>query len=899
MNISKWYSRLYFIVCMSIITPASIFGNDREQPAAITQNDTAVQATTGKEPVQPTEAIAPQDMPSEQELHTLYQEILEQPFNQVLAQVHLLDSLLEDLAFNIANNQAVPTKNRSLSISKIRSMRELLADLKNTQYVVLNEPLVNSFILIVHATTIQIKKALETCVDNLELPNLDDLLMHAQQERSFEEMQKELAYNDTLIKKLTKLADNLGLHWYNKVYRNFKHYILDPAKTVAPWALGTGIVAGAGFFLWYYSDMENPKWLRDIVKYPAVYASQEIINDPNNTGRNPVMKHLYDYVGACISAATQKLAESRVGLTTENPTEIASAVQQQLETSRDNAFNVLTNHPTGFLGRMEARLKGFMSGDYALGTFFLSTATLLGKDYLPDVGTWVATKAKNTDNFLMGGAYKYRSAGSYMYSSDITFDNIIGQEDAKEYGRQLCLYFKNPELFDRAKTTPSTGILLFGDTRTGKSYYISALFGEIKKTLGADGAALKMHKISFDAILECGINHIMEVARYEAPIILVIEEIDLLGLQRTNNAKRLGEFMVAMSSCLQENTLGKTVIVIGTTNKLENLEPALRTDGRFGKHLFFDYPTFKERKECIERELIKTACDPKQFDIDQLARDTAGCSFEKIKYFIKRTFLRAKLYNETVNQEALERSVDENIRGISANEVTLDAEQKELIATHLAGHAVASILLDPHQKVSKVTLKDVATKIEEQYVGMTLVHKDAKQEPMEHGKVFANYDHDMPGIESKQEKIKQCKITLAGHVAETLLLGSCGYGYHPDDKQQALAIAKSITCGNLDLTVLTDKMRDQFYDEAFALMNRCEKEVTQLLEEHRAELVATVEALIGKLTLSAKQLRALILGEQEPKKEHLDASRMLDELLKSQPALAEQFAAVAKATPAA
>ena len=183
--------------------------------------------------------------------------------------------------------------------------------------------------------------------------------------------------------------------------------------------------------------------------------------------------------------------------------------------------------------------------------------------------------------------------------------------------------------------------------------------------------------------------------------------------------------------------------------------------------------------------------------------------------------MRAKLYGEIVSQATLEQSIDENIRGISLGEVTLDNGQKQLVAAHLAGHVVASMLLDPHQKVSKVTLRDVANKIKEEFVDESLYRssRDNKQTALEHGKIFANHDHDMPGIESKDEKLKQCKIWLAGHVAETLLLGSCGYGYHADDKQIALNIAKSMTYGNIDLTTLPKKMRDQYFDAAFALLD--------------------------------------------------------------------------------
>ena len=146
---------------------------------------------------------------------------------------------------------------------------------------------------------------------------------------------------------------------------------------------------------------------------------------------------------------------------------------------------------------------------------------------------------------------KNRAVDNLSDKSEITFDSIIGQEDAKKYGHELCEYLKNPEFFDRTKVAPSTGILLFGDTRTGKSFYISALQGEIQKALGKD--SFKVLKVSFEEVIKVGIHDIMEYARTLAPMIVVIEEIDLLRLQRVGDTKLLAEFMTAMSSCLQDN----------------------------------------------------------------------------------------------------------------------------------------------------------------------------------------------------------------------------------------------------------------------------------------------------------------------------------------------------------
>lgn len=834
------------------MAPSSIFSK------AVTQQDNA--------PGKNIPADYP-DMPSQQDLHTLYQETLEPYFTRALAQIKILDCMLQDLAFNLANNSSIATKSRGQAVIKIRAMREMLSGLKETSFVLLNEQLINSFIYIIRTTINQLIVGLQRGIDSLEAVDLNNLQLPTKKELTIEDLEKELAQNDSLIKNLETLSNNIGLHWYNKVYRKFKHIVVEPAKAAALPAFITASLGASAICAWYYFGGENPKWLREKIGWPqdSDFAEQQ--------GQIKLVKKLNERVGNILHELDENFIDKNLLQKIENKYIVKEAT--------------IPTKPIGTFGLIEQKLYRLNQGRYAIGAALLSAGQVSAQYLFPRLGTAIANKIKAADNFLMGGAYKNRAVDDYTYKSDVTFDSIIGQEDAKQYGLELCQYLKDPELLDRTKIAPSTGILLFGDTRTGKSFYISALHGEIQKALGKEGAAFKVWKVSFQDLLKYGIQEIMDTARHDAPMIVVIEEIDLLGLQRVNNAERLASFMTAMSSCLQENTLDKAVIIIGTTNKLENLEPALRETGRFGKHIYFSYPKFNERKLFIERELVKTACNLKQFDIDKLARDTEGCSFEKLGLFIKRTFLRAKLYNETVSQATLEQSIDENIRGISVSGVTLDQEQKQLVAAHLAGHTVASILLDPHQKISKVTLRDVASKIEEELAVMSLLHKDdkeQKQAAIEHGKIFANHDHDMPGIETRQEKLKQCKICLAGHVAETLLLGSCGYGYHAHDKQVALNIAKTITCGDVDLTSLSDKIRDQYYDSTFELLNSCEQEVTKLLEDHRTELTAVMNALMDKLTIDAHELRRLICGEQSIV-EQLDANNLLSNLLKDQSGL--------------
>lgn len=806
----------------------------------------------------------------QQEIHSMVQNVYEGYYRHILDHMYKLSCILQDLAFNVSNNSGIATSNRSSIIKELRDSRELLTALQRMPVVVLDENIISSLINITHHIVSHLSDSLKKNLVGFKTPDMRKISLQGKNRIEPEQFEAEISKNENLIKQLEPMADKLGLHWYNKLYRLFKRTIVEPAKTAYAPALFATSVGTAAFFVWYYFGGENPKWLRDRVGWPAQQASTYITNDPDQFSEAQKQR-LVAVAEICVKKAMEQEMSSE---------DLAKFANMAI--SKQN----IVDHPVGWLGRLEHRLACINMGQFVIGSTLMGIGLTQASKLVGPVKEWAGKKLKTLDNFLLGGAYKNRQVDDFSWRTDITFDDVIGNEDAKQYGRELCQYLKNPESFDRSRIAPSTGILLFGETRTGKSHFILALQGEIQRTLGDEASKFKVWKIPFSDLIKYNIQDLMDAARAFAPCIVVIEEIDLLGLQRVTNAERLANFMTAMSSCLQENTLDKTVIIIGTTNKLENLEPALRQPGRFGKHIFFKYPSCDERKLFITRELSKTGCSLNDFDIDKLAAETEGCSFEKLGLFIKRTFLHAKLYGKLVTQESLEQSIDENVRGISRDQITMSMEQQKIVAAHLAGHTVANMLLEPQTVIAKVTLKDVANDIEETHAWMDIINKTkdgktAKQSALEHGKIFFARSCDIPDIESRDEKLKQCKIALAGHAAEKIMIGSCGYSYHGHDRQVALNIAKSIVLQGVDQTGLSDAMKDKQLDSACQLVDACEQEVTKLLEEHCKELTAVMDGLIAQenKTLDAHALNVLVFGFDKFAPKPLDATSLLDTLL--------------------
>ena len=336
--------------------------------------------------------------------------------------------MLQDLAFNLANNSSIATKSRAQAIGKIRTMRELLSSLKDTRFVVLNEQLVNSFIFIIRTTISHLTTGLQRGIDSLEAIDLNKIQLPTKTDISIEDFEKDLAQNDSLITTLEKLSSNVGLHWYNKAYRKFKHAVVAPAKAMALPAICTGAIATSAFFAWYYSDMENPKWLRDRVGWPAVISSEHIVNDPSLENLS-VQRHLAEMAAHVLSYA-EKDGFSR----------------EDIEKDLKKLLHLQAPKPVGWLGRMEARIHGLTTGRFVLGTMFMSGGLLTARAILPAISNWASKKIKSVDNFLMGGAYKNRTVDDFTYKSDVTFDSLIGQEDAKGVWSRIMSISQKPRI---------------------------------------------------------------------------------------------------------------------------------------------------------------------------------------------------------------------------------------------------------------------------------------------------------------------------------------------------------------------------------------------------------------------------------------------------------------------
>jgi cell division protease FtsH len=361
-------------------------------------------------------------------------------------------------------------------------------------------------------------------------------------------------------------------------------------------------------------------------------------------------------------------------------------------------------------------------------------------------------------------------------------------------------------------------------------------------------------------------------AKSEAPIILWIDEIDLLDLQRVGDKKTLMAFLTGMGNSF-DNDPNKLVIIIGCTNRPQNMDFALKQYGRFGKEIRFEYPSAEYRRKFIIKQLQSMGQDPRYFDIEALTYKTEGCHFEQIKAFIKGASVKAWMYGKVIDQDLLDECFDTEIRHILPVErKVLSDTEREVLATHFAGKALAHALLDTRGQLDRVTIRPIMVKLEETWVYEELTDKEKQAKGDEHkiqyGQVFTKYLNDTAKINTYEQALNEIKILVAGFAAEEVMFGVSTYSCHPEDSMIAYKAAEALAFEGLDRARIGKKQLEKLTEKSYLLKKQCHEEVKKLLEEYKFALEALIKALKNDATLSDNQVMAIIeqaMAEQEEK----------------------------------
>src|SRR5476649_2490971 len=296
-------------------------------------------------------------------------------------------------------------------------------------------------------------------------------------------------------------------------------------------------------------------------------------------------------------------------------------------------------------------------------------------------------------NPLRGGAAMFKVADK----PQTRFKDVIGVEEAKDALEDIVAYLENPNKFSQLGAKPPKGIVLEGHFGSGKTLLARAVAGEA----GVPFISLSGGDFS-DMFLGVGVRRVKKLfalARKQAPCVIFIDEIDGLGKRsggsssgETENNRIINTLLVELDGF--SPTAG--IVVLGATNNVDNLDPALVRPGRFDRICHLGLPNVDDRDALFAVYAAHLRTDGKT-DFRQLARLSTGLSPASIANVVNAAaLLAAKEDAGAVAQDHFRRVLEQHLMGgpTAAGQAALSVAERRRIAVHEAGHALIARLLN-------------------------------------------------------------------------------------------------------------------------------------------------------------------------------------------------------------
>lgn len=375
---------------------------------------------------------------------------------------------------------------------------------------------------------------------------------------------------------------------------------------------------------------------------------------------------------------------------------------------------------------------------------------------------------KNSMSFGMGKS----NAKVYVKSSNgIKFDDVAGEDEAKENLSEIVDYLHNPDKYKEIGASMPKGILLVGPPGTGKTMLAKAVAGE------ADVPFFSISGSEFvEMFVGMGASKVRDLfsqAKEKAPCIVFIDEIDAIGKKRDGNIGGNDEREQTLNQLLTEMDGfegNNGVIILAATNRPESLDPALLRPGRFDRRVPVELPDLKGREEILKvhTKKVKVADN---IDYNKVARMASGASGAELANIVNEAALRAvRDHREYATQEDLEESIEVVIAGYQKKNAILTDHEKLIVSYHEVGHALVAAKQTNSAPVQKITIVPRTSGA----LGYTM-----------------QVDEGNHYLMSKEELENKIATFTGGRAAEEIVFGSVTTGAS-NDIEQATKLARAM-----------------------------------------------------------------------------------------------------------
>lgn len=391
-------------------------------------------------------------------------------------------------------------------------------------------------------------------------------------------------------------------------------------------------------------------------------------------------------------------------------------------------------------------------------------------------GIWMLIFRKFVDKQGMGGGFmnigKSKAKVYVEHQTGVSFEDVAGVEESKAELQEIVDFLKAPEDYGKLGARMPKGVLLVGPPGTGKTLLARAVAGE---------AGVPFFSISGSEFVEmfvgvgaARVRDLFEQARKSAPAIIFIDELDALGRVRSaaglgGNDEReqtLNQLLVELDGFDPSSGL----VLLAATNRPEVLDPALLRAGRFDRQVLVDRPDKLGRIAILKVHMKKIQMGS-DVDAGHVADLTTGFSGADLANLVNEAALLATRRQATeVSMEDFTQAIERIVAGLEKKNRLLNAREREIVAYHEVGHALAALALPGSDPVYKISIipRGIGA------LGYTL------QRPTE--------DRFLMTKEELEHKIA---VLLGGRAAEKLIFNHLSTGAS-DDIARATDIARNM-----------------------------------------------------------------------------------------------------------
>jgi cell division protease FtsH len=427
----------------------------------------------------------------------------------------------------------------------------------------------------------------------------------------------------------------------------------------------------------------------------------------------------------------------------------------------------------------------------------------------------------------------------------VRWEDVAGADEAREELEEIVEFLRDPKRFKKLGARVPKGVLLYGPPGTGKTLMAKAIATESGANFYFQSASSFVEM--FVGVGSARIRRLFQEARKNQPAIIFIDELDAVGTARSGGSHNrehdhtLNQLLVELDGFEEAERL----IIMGASNRLDDLDPALLRPGRFDRQIHVATPDLKGRSEILE---VHTRNKPlaEGVDLRRIARQTSGLTGADLANVCNEAAIQAGRAKRTeIVMSDFDAAVERVVAGLQQRKLITDKE-KRVIAYHEAGHALLARLMS--DDVHKVTIVPRGRALG---FMMSLPEEDRY-------------------VLSKDELEDWLKVTLGGRAAEQVVFGRITNGA-ANDLERATSVARSMVfewgmgssttshqmrADNYALSEETKRLRDQ---EQREITDRAYEEALRLVQAHRHHLDTLARALLEKETLDRGEIDALLV----------------------------------------